>query len=768
MTQKKKTKKPEKRSDFRSYVRAFWLLILFGLLSVALMIGGAAFGAFGALPSFEEIENPVSNQASTVYSADGQIIGKYYRENRVHVEFDELSPHLVNALVATEDERYFEHSGIDFRALARAVLKGGSDGGGSTLTQQLAKMLFHKRSNELLKRAVQKFKEWVIAVRIERQYTKQEVISMYLNQFDFLYQAVGIHSAAKIYFNTTPADLTIEQSAVLVGMAKNPSLYNPRRDSSLAVNRRNTVYGQMLRNGFLTQEEKDSLSVRPIVLDFHRESHNTGLAPYFREYLRRYMTEWIEKNPRSDGGSYDLYTDGLRIYTSIDSRMQKAAEESVREHLSNLQSIFEYADGRRSAFPFVHIDRKEIDRILQAAARRTPRYRGLKKKGVSKDSIQQVFQKAVPMRVFHWDGPKDTVMSPIDSIRWYKSFYQTGMLSVEPQTGFIKAWVGGIDHTYFKYDHVEQGRRQVGSTFKPFVYATAIRQKQYSPCMQVPNVLTCIEKGSFSLLEDWCPRNSGDEYGGMVTLKEGLARSLNTVTTSLMKEIGPEAVIKLARDVGVRSEIPSQPSIALGTVDLSVREVVGSYTAFANKGVYVEPIAVLRIEDANGIVLADFQPETREVMSEEDAYVITDLLQGVSTIGTGLRLRTRTASNLKGVITGFPYQFDNPIAGKTGTTQNNSDGWFIGMVPNLITGVWTGCEDRSAHFRATIFGQGASTALPIWALYMKRLYAQEELGISRDAFEKPDAPMRIELNCDEYQKDLSIGTDLDDDPFGGF
>lgn len=768
MAKKTAKKKAKVDNDFRKYVRWFWILIFSGVGSVVLMISLAAFGAFGKLPSFEAIENPVSNLASTVYSSDGEIIGKYYVENRVHVEFEDLSPHLVDALVATEDERYFDHSGIDFRALARAVARGGKDGGGSTITQQLAKMLFHERSPELLKRGVQKFKEWVIAVRIERQYTKEEIIAMYLNQFDFLYQAVGIHSAARIYFNTTPAELNLEQSAILVGMAKNPSLYNPRRDSARAASRRNTVFAQMLKNGYISEEAKDSLAQLPVVLDFHRESHNTGLAPYFREYLRKYMAQWIAEHPRSDGENYNLYTDGLKIYTSIDSRMQAAAEEAVEEHMSNLQSIFFKVDGRRKTFPFVHLNNQEIDAVIKQAVRRTPRYRGLKKKGMSKDSIDLIFNTPIPMSAYSWEGNIDTLMSPIDSIRWHKSFYQAGMMSVEPQTGFIKAWVGGIDHTHFKYDHVKQGRRQVGSTFKPFVYATAIRQKGFSPCMEVPNVLTCIEKGNFDLLDDWCPKNSGNEYGGMVPIKFGLARSLNTVTTYLMKQIGPESVIHLVRELGVESEIPSQPSIALGTVDLSVHEMVGSYTAFANKGVYNEPIAVLRIEDQNGIVLDEFEPRTREVMSEEDAYVITNLLQGVSTVGTGMRLRTSYANNANGVITGFPYKFENPIAGKTGTTQNNSDGWFMGMVPNLITGVWTGCEDRSAHFRATTYGQGASTALPIWALYMKKLYANKDLDVSAEAFQKPDQPLRIELNCDNYREDQEDQAMPDDDPFGGF
>ena len=757
------------QEDFRSLVRWFWRLMVAGVGAVALMVLLAALGAFGKLPTFEEIENPVSNLASTVYSADGEIIGKYYMENRVHTEFEELSPVLVDALIATEDERFYEHSGIDFRALLRSVASLGKAGGGSTITQQLAKMLFHEPPGSLLERILQKFKEWVIAVRIERQYTKEEIIAMYLNQFDFLYQAVGVHSAARIYFNTRPQELSIEQAAMLVGMAKNPSLYNPRRDSTRALLRRNTVFGQMRKNDLISAEEEDSLSALPLVLDFQRESHNTGLAPYFREYLRNYMKNWIQEHPRSDGKYYNLYTDGLRIYTSIDSRMQRYAEEAVHEHMSNLQRVFKKVDGKRKTFPFNDLNESQINQLIDQAEKRTPRYRGLKKKGASNDSIRKVFDTPIPMSVFQWKGAIDTIMSPRDSVRWHKAFYQTGMMSVEPQTGFIKAWVGGIDHTYFQYDHVAQGKRQVGSTFKPFVYATAIRQKHYSPCMQVPNVQTCIEKGTFNLLQDWCPENSGKEYGGMVTLRDGLAQSLNTVTTYLMKQIGPEAVIRLAQEIGVESEIPIQPSIALGTVDLSVYEMVGSYTAFANKGVYVQPIAVVRIEDQNGIVLDEFEPESREAMSEEDAYVITNLLQGVTYSGTGARLRSKHGNykHYNDVVTGFPWGFENPIAGKTGTTQNNSDGWFMGMVPNLITGVWTGCEDRSAHFRYTAYGQGATTALPIWALFMKKIYADPSLEVSKGPFEKPEQPISIPLNCNEFQTD-PLDELSTDDPFGGF
>ncbi len=742
--------KKKQANDFSTYVKWFWRLLGLGVASITVCILLAATGAFGKLPTFEEIENPKSNLASQIITSDGKVLGKFYMENRIHADYHDLSPHLVNALVATEDERYYEHSGIDFRALGRAVLNLGGAGGGSTISQQLAKLLFHDRSGNILKRVIQKFKEWVIAARLERQYTKQEIIAMYFNQFDFLYQAVGINSAAAIYFNTTPDSLTIEQSAVLVGMAKNPAFFNPMRNHERMKTRRNVVYAQMLRNKMISREEFDSLKVKDIELDFNRQGHLEGLAPYFREYLRKYMKEWIKDHPKPDGSEYNLYTEGLKIYTTIDYRMQQYAEDAVKAHMSNLQRVFYKKEKGRKYAPFHNVSQSEIDRIMTQAMRRSVRYRSLVKAGASKDSIKKAFDTPVPMRVFSWQGDIDTVMTPMDSIRYYKFFYQCGMISVEPQTGFVKAWVGGIDFKHFKYDHVKQGKRQVGSTFKPFVYASAIKQKHYNPCFEVPNVTTCIEKGKFGLIKDWCPSNSDGDYGQIYTLKSALANSVNTVTAFLMKQIGPEPVVRLTREMGVKSEMEIQPAIALGTVDLSVYEMAGSYTTFANKGVYTEPIMITRIEDKNGIVLEEFTPQTNEVMSEEDAFVILELLKGVTRYGTGKRLRY--ASDYRHydyVVTGAPYQFTNPIAGKTGTTQNNSDGWFIGMVPNLITCVWGGCEDRAAHFGSTAYGQGATVALPVWGLYMKKCYADPSLNVSKSDFEKPEFPVSVELECED-------------------
>lgn len=742
-------KKTRKKDDFRSYVKWFWILLIGGVSLIPIFVGLAAMGAFGALPTFEEIENPKSNLASQIITSDSEILGKFYVDNRTHVDFEDLSPHLITALVATEDERYYNHTGIDWEALARAIIKLGRDGGGSTITQQLAKQLFHDKPAGKLERITQKFKEWVIAARLERQYTKQEIITMYFNQLDFLYQAIGIHSAASIYFNTTPDKLTLEQSAIIVGMAKSPWQYNPYRTPEKMTTRRNVVYKQMVRNNVLSESIKDSLRELPIVLDFKRVGLSQGGAPYFREYLRNYMKKWIKEHPKPNGEFYNLYTDGLKIYTTLDSRMQRYAEEATREHMSNLQRVFFLKEKSRKQAPFHNLSDKQIDRLMEQAKRRTPMYKRMKKANISADSINLVFETPRKMNIFSYNGNIDTVMSPMDSIRYHKFFYQSGMMSVEPQTGFVKAWVGGIDHSRFKYDHVKQGKRQVGSTFKPFVYATAIKQKHYSPCMEVPNVITCIEKGKFDLLKDWCPKNSNHKYGGTFTLKQGLARSTNTITTFLMKQVGPEPVIRLVKEMGVKNEIEIQPSIALGTVDLSVYEMVGSYTTFANKGVYTEPIMITRIEDKNGVILEEFIPQTNEVMSEEDAYVVLNLLKGVTTDGqgSGIRLKTSYGNYNHNVVTGHPYQLKNPIAGKTGTTDNNSDGWFMGAVPNLITGVWGGCEDRAAHFGSTYYGQGATVSLPIWALYMKKCYADETLNISTSDFEKPEKRISINLNC---------------------
>jgi penicillin-binding protein 1A len=746
--------KEKKKRNYRKQIIWTAVVLTGPVWGLTLLLSLTSMGVFGDLPNIAQIANPDTKLATEIITEDGETLGTFFRENRTAATFDELSPWLGKALVATEDERFYSHSGVDAKALARAVAYLGSKGGGSTLTQQLAKMQYNEPAQNLLERIGQKLGEWIIAVQLERLYTKDEIIALYLNQLDFLYQAVGINSAARVYFNKKPIDLNIEEAAVFVAMAKNPSLYNPKRYPERTKQRRDQVFVQMVKNGMLSVAEKDSLQEIPLQLEFRPQSHTAGLAPYFREYLRGYMKEWIKDYEKRTGRELDLYSGGLKIYTTINAEMQQNAEEAVQEHLGNFQRIFDIIKEDRKYGPFYFDEDPagNVKRIVDRAMKSTQRYRGMKRRGASQDSIQKAFTTPLPMTVFTWQGDKDTVLSPRDSIIYYKGLYQVGMMSVEPQSGHVKAWVGGNDYQYFKYDHVKQGKRQVGSTFKPFVYASAILEKNYSPCLQVPNAKICIEKGEFGLIEDWCPSNSDGKYGGTKSLKHALANSMNTVTTFLMKQVGPRPVINLARRMGITGDIPEVPSIALGTVDLSVYEMVGSYTTFANKGRYVQPIMVTRIEDKNGVVLEEFTPETRQVMSDRDAYVILKLLMGVTEDGTGIRLRHDLGKNFyrNKAVTGYPYKFTNEIAGKTGTTQNNSDGWFMGAVPNLITGVWTGCEDRAAHMGGgfgTYYGQGATAALPIWAVYMKKNYANPDLGISKSPFERPKGALDIDVDC---------------------
>ena len=763
--------KEKKKRNYRKQIIWTAVVLTGPVWGLTLLLSLTSMGVFGELPNIAQIANPDTKLATEIITEDGETLGTFFRENRTAATFDELSPWLGKALVATEDERFYSHSGVDAKALARAIVYLGSKGGGSTLTQQLAKMQYNEPARNLVERIGQKLGEWIIAVQLERLYTKDEIIALYLNQLDFLYQAVGINSAARVYFNKKPIDLNIEEAAVFVAMAKNPSLYNPKRYPERTKQRRDQVFVQMVKNGMLTVAEKDSLQQIPLQLEFRPQSHTAGLAPYFREYLRGYMKGWIKDYEKRTGRELDLYSGGLKIYTTINAEMQQNAEEAVQEHLGNFQRIFDIIKEDRKYGPFYFDEDPagNVKRIVDRAIKNTQRYRGMKRRGASQDSIQKAFTTPIPMTVFTWQGDKDTVLSPRDSIIYYKGLYQVGMMSVEPQSGHVKAWVGGNDYQYFKYDHVKQGKRQVGSTFKPFVYASAILEKNYSPCMEVPNAKICIEKGEFGLIEDWCPSNSDDKYGGTKSLKHALANSMNTVTTFLMKQVGPRPVINLARRMGITGDIPEVPSIALGTVDLSVYEMVGSYTTFANKGRYVQPIMVTRIEDKNGVVLEEFTPETRQVMSDRDAYVILKLLMGVTEDGTGIRLRHDLGKNFyrNKAVTGYPYKFTNEIAGKTGTTQNNSDGWFMGAVPNLITGVWTGCEDRAAHMGGglgTYYGQGATAALPIWAVYMKKNYANPDLGISKSPFERPKGALNTDVDClpTTFDFDSGEGDDFDE------
>ncbi|PCI01495.1 MAG: penicillin-binding protein [Flavobacteriaceae bacterium] len=742
---------------FKKFIKWFWILIASGIVAFLLMFLLASWGAFGPLPTFEELENPENNLATEVISSDGKTLGKYAKENRTPIKFKDLPANLLEALVATEDERYYEHSGIDFKSTLRAVVKLGKSGGGSTITQQLSKLLFHgEGSKNLPKRIQQKIKEYVISVRLERQYTKQEILAMYLNKYDFINGAVGIRSASRIYFGKEPIDLEIKESAMLVGMLKNSSLFNPLRREEMVLKRRNVVLKQMERSEFITTELKDSLQKTPLDLDIHKEGHSDGSATYFREYLRGFMKTWIKNHPKPDGTHYNLHRDGLKIFVTIDSRMQKYAEEAMQEHMSNLQRVFSKEQKHNRTAPFYDLTKEELKTNIMRSMKRSTRWRRMKKQGKSKKEILASFDKKTKMKVFSWKKDIDTIMSPKDSIYYYKHFLRAGLMSIEPQTGHVKAWVGGINYKHFQYDAVKQQKRQVGSTFKPFVYASAINQLKYSPCDSIPNTPFTIPKEKYGMDKDWTPKNATSKYGGYLTLKAALAGSVNVITARLIDEVGPSTVARLAHSAGIESKILAVPSIALGSVDLSLFEMVGAYSTFANKGLRVKQMMVLRIEDKNGTVLQEFIPETEEVLSEDMAYTVLNLLEGVTQGGSGVRLRSKWSIYPDKVVTGYPYQFTNPIAGKTGTTQNQSDGWFMGIVPNLASGVWVGGEDRAVHFKSIVQGQGATMALPIWAIYHKKLYADTELNISQEAFEVPEN-LSIRLNCDGTEEDIEEG-----------
>jgi len=750
----------------RAKIITLWLVLMSPFVALTTVLYLTSISFFGPLPTFEQLENPKNSLATEIISEDGKVLGKYFYENRSNIKYEDLPQNLINALIATEDVRFRSHTGIDIRALLRAVkgqLLGQDAGGASTITQQLAKMLFTDRPSSGLERVMQKLKEWIIAVRLEKQYTKDEIIAMYFNKYDFVNNAVGIKSAAQVYFNTTPAELSTIESAMLVGMLKNSALYNPNRRDSLTRARRNVVLSQMDKYGLLVNDEKlDSLQAQPIVLDFKKASHNEGLSPYLREYIRvGFLKEWCANNSKPDGTPYNLYTDGLKVYTTINSRMQSFGEESMRTHISSLQKDFykHWKGYTKAPFP-KDFEQEQIDMIMEQAMKRSERYRKLKLAGKSKKEIKKAFRKKVPMTVFSWKGERDTIMSPMDSIKYYKYFIHSGMMSMDPRNGHVKAYVGGINYKHFKYDHVAVGKRQVGSTFKPFLYAIAM-QEGYSPCYQIPNVPVVFEKEQWGLEKDWVPSNSDDKYEGlMISMKFGLANSINTITAYIMKQFGPHAVVDLARKMGITSKLSAVPSVCLGTFDLSVYEMVGAYSTFANKGIWTEPIIITRIEDKNGVVLEEFTPKTTEAMSAQTADIMVRMLQGVVDgvenpqdgikKGTGVRLR-------------FKYQFENEIGGKTGTTQNNSDGWFMGITPNLVTGVWSGNEDRSIHFRDTYYGQGANMALPVWAEYMQRVYADTlELGIYPKEFDVSKS-IDVLLDCGEQFQDLEDNNNFEEE-----
>ncbi len=727
------------------YIKKMWVGFALFLGFILILFTGLTFGLFGYMPSLEELENPKTFLASEIYSADQEVIGTYFRENRTVVEYNELPQHLVDALVATEDARFYKHSGIDFRAFGRVlwgVLTFNSKGGGSTISQQLAKMLFPREYNiSKVELVFLKFKEWIIALKLEKRYTKQEIIAMYFNKFDFLNLAVGIKTASRVYFGKAPNELKMEESAMLVGMCQNPSLYNPLRFVEKTQARRSVVLSQMEKYGYINERTRDSLDSIPIKLDFHKVDHKEGTATYFREYLRSFMAEWCKRNTKPNGDNYDLYSDGLKIYTTINSKMQLYAEEAVKEHMSKLQKdFFNHWKGRN---PWRDSFNRELETFIDDEAKKSPRYKSLKKAYRNyPDSVMILMNKPIPMNIFTWNGDSTVVMSPIDSIKYYKHFLHVGMISIEPQTGYVRAYIGGINYQHFQYDHATQGKRQVGSTFKPFVYLLAMQSKQFSPCSKVDMNPVYFELPDGRV---WAPKNSDktDYDGQQVTLKWALANSVNWISAYLIKRFSPEAVVQMAKNLGIESDIPAVPSICLGTPDISVSEMAAAHATFANKGIFTKPIFITRIEDKYGNIIEEFFPETREVMDEETAYLMLDLMKGVVSYGTGARLRGR-------------YGLNNPIAGKTGTTQNQSDGWFVGTTPDLTNVVWVGGENRSIHFRSISLGQGANMALPIWALYMKRVYNDKTLKVSQGDFDSPNKPLTIEINCDEFEKKQSV------------
>lgn len=746
----------------------FWSVVIVGLGAVVIFFWLISIGKLGFMPTFEELENPNNRFASEVYFADGPVMSKYFeKENRKYTEYREIPQNVIDALISTEDARFYEHSGIDVRGLFR-VLKGlltanTSAGGGSTISQQLAKMLFPREPDlNALGLAVRKFREWVIAVRLEKSYTKEEILTMYLNKYDFLNLAVGISSAAEIYFQSSLDSLKVEQAAMLVGMAKNSSYYNPVRRPELTLNRRNVVLSQMVKYGKLSRQEYDSLKLLPLGLAFKRIDHKEGLATYFREYLRLFMTAgkperkhyrnreqfrqdsiawetnplygWCKKNAKLDGTHYDLYSDGLKIYATLDSRMQKYAEESVREHLSQeLQPLFDEERVNKINSPFSNdMTPEQIEDVLNRSIRQTERYRVAVKAGMKPDEIRKSFEVPVEMQVFTWQGIRDTLMTPLDSIKHYKAFFRSGFMVMNPNTGEVKAYVGGPDYRYFMYDMVSVGKRQVGSTIKPILYTLAM-QEGLGPCDKVPNIPQTF------ILPDgtpWTARGGNKRKGEMVTLRWGLANSENNISGWVLKQFTPQAVAQMAHKMGISSAVDPVPSVFLGTAEISVKEMVAAYSIFVNKGVYNSPLLVSRIEDKYGNVLARFAPESREVITERTAYLMCNLLEGVVQGGTGVRLR-------------YKYGLMNPMGGKTGTTQEHADGWFMGITPDLVGGVWVGAADRSIHFQNLANGQGASMALPIWAKFLQRAYADPRLHLSDRPFEKP-AGVNKRLNCDEY------------------
>lgn len=709
--------KKQKNFGYKKWVKFIWLGLGGIILGTAFLFFAVSQGIVGDMPDVNELENPDIYVASEIISSDGVTLGKFEKEKTIPVTYKDLPPHLVYALMAKEDERFREHSGIDLQAFARAVAYGGKRGGGSTISQQLAKLLFTKgASQNKFQRAFQKLKEWSVAVSLEKRYTKEEIITLYFNKFDFLHNANGIELASRIYFNKPTKDLTLSEAATFVAMLENPVRNNPIKYPEKAKARRNVVLEQMLKTNYIDQATYNKVVAEPIVVDFHPvESVDEGYSAYYKHYLRKEINNYLEEYEKETGKDVNIYRDGLKIFVTLDSKMQKYAEEAIKEHMTNLQKSFDSEQRRNPNRPFYFLKKKQIDDIMLAAMKRTGRYKQLAAEGVSEDSIMMDFKTPTKTTIFTWEGEKETEMSPYDSIRYHKQIAQAGLMSMEPATGDIKAWVGGINWKHFQYDHVKQGKRQVGSTFKPFVYATAIMNLGMTPCSTVSNAT--YTKG------DWVVEGNG----GNLTLRDALAHSKNPVAVRLIESVSPKKVIQLARDLGVTEEMPNEYAIALGSSDITIYEMLGAYSSFANFGNYIKPEMVWRIEDANGRVIKEVKNETKEVMNEMYAYTMIDLMKGVTRFGTA-------SGELRRM--GIPETVE--IAGKTGTTQNNSDGWFMGITPNLATGVWVGWEDRATHFWSTGEGQGAKMALPIWGIFMKKVWADKELGITPDdKFAKP-------------------------------
>jgi penicillin-binding protein 1A len=743
------------KNIYQKLIKTLWISFISFLVGISLFIYLVSIdflGLFGKMPSLEVLENPKSEVASELYTEDNVILGKYFRENRTLVQFENLSPNLINALVATEDYRFESHSGIDIFSLMRVffktfLLRQSNAGGGSTLSQQLAKNLFETRSESysgtlnavpLVRTLIVKAKEWITSIKIERSYTKQEILTMYLNTVDFGSNSFGIKVASKTFFNTTPDSLSIIQSAVLVGVLKAPSYYSPVYNPENSKNRRNTVLSQMLKFGYLNQEQHDTLANKELVLNYSLENHNSGFATYFRSVITNYLTAWCKER------GMDLYADGLRIYTTIDSRMQTYAEQAMEQHMKDEQKKF--GNHWKNRMPWTDQSGKTIPNFIENAAKKTDRWRSLKANyGDDTAKIWKIFKKPIPMKIFSWKGEIDTIISPYDSIKWYKKFLHAGFMSMNPQNGHIKAWVGGINHKHFKYDHVKQGRRQPGSTFKPFVYCAAIDMGGYTPCFEIPDLPVTFETGDEN--KTWTPENFEGEYTGEIyTLRKAMANSINSITANLVKKVGPKTVVDLAKRMGISSPLEPVPAICLGVFDVSLYEMVAAYCTFVNKGFWNQPIYITRIEDKDGNLLQEFNTKSTEVFTEETAYLMVHMLKGATEEKGG----TALGLNRFGLLwQGYE------IGGKTGTTQNYSDGWFIGITPRLVSGVWVGGDDRSIHFRS-IEGQGSKMAMPIWALYMQKVFADSTLGFTKEAFPRP-ANLKTEINCKKYKENKHLG-----------